>query len=63
MGETGGDGAVEGEELGEEVGFGGEAVGGEDGGIEGGVGGFERVRTGEFGLWQRGCICGNGVSF
>ena len=46
--DAGGDFLVEGEELGEEVGFGGEAVGGEDGGIERGVGVFERVRAGEF---------------
>jgi hypothetical protein len=39
---------VEGEKLGEEVGFGGEAVGVEDGGVEGGVGVLERVFAGEF---------------
>jgi len=34
--------------LGEEVGFGVEAVGGEDGGVEGGVGVFEGGLAGEF---------------
>jgi len=37
---------VEGEELGEEVGFGVEVVGFDDGGVEGGVGGLEGVGAG-----------------
>ncbi len=47
-GEAGGDLLVEGEELGEEVGLGVEAVGGEHGGIQRGVGVLERIGAGEF---------------
>ena len=44
----GGDFLIQGEELGEQVFLGGEAVGGEDGGVQGGVGVFERIGAGEF---------------
>lgn len=44
----GGDFEVEGEELGEKVGFGIEAVGGQHSGVEGGVGVLEGVGAGEF---------------
>ena len=39
---------VEGEELGEQILFGTEAVGGEDGGVERGVGVLQRIRAGQF---------------
>lgn len=42
-----GDGVVEVEELGQEVGPGGEAVGGEDGGVERGVSVFQGIRAGQ----------------
>lgn len=41
------DGVVEVEELGQEVGLGGEAVGGEDGGVERGVSVFQGIRAGQ----------------
>ena len=47
-GEAGGDLLVKVEELGEEIGLGGEAVGGEYGGIQRGVGVLERIGAGEF---------------
>src|ERR1039458_8493857 len=43
-----GDFEVQGEELGEQILLGAEAVGGEDGGVQGGVGVFEGVGAGEF---------------
>jgi hypothetical protein len=46
--DAGGHLTVEGEELGEEIGFGGKAVGGENSGIKSGVGGFEGVGAGKF---------------
>lgn len=46
--DSGRDFEVEGEELGEKVHLGAEAVGVEDGGIECGVGVFQRVFAGEF---------------
>ena len=46
-GDAVGDGVVEVEELGQEVGLGGEAVGGEDGGVERGVGVFQGIRAGQ----------------
>ena len=42
-----GDGVVEVEDLGQEVGLGREAVGGKDGGVERGVGVFQGIRAGQ----------------
>ena len=47
LGEAVGDGVVEVEELGEEVGLGGEAVGGEDRRVERCVGLLEGIRAGQ----------------
>ena len=44
----GGDGEVQGKELGEQILFGAEAVGGEAGGVQRGVGVLERIRAGQF---------------
>ena len=44
----GGDLLVQGEELGEQILLGAEAVGGEDGGVERGVGVLQRIRAGQF---------------
>src|ERR1035438_10254894 len=43
-----GDFQIQGEELGEQILLGAEAVGGEDGGVQGGVGVFEGIGAGEF---------------
>ncbi|MGO8927576.1 MAG: hypothetical protein ACLQU3_11880 [Limisphaerales bacterium] len=43
-----GDFQVQGEELGEQILLGAEAVGGENGGVQGGVGVFEGIGAGEF---------------
>ena len=43
-----GDGDVEVEQLGQEVGVGVEVVGGEGGGVDGGVGGLQFVAAGQF---------------